>query len=1139
MRRKIGRALVVGAGIAGIRSALDLAETGYGVILIDRARHLGGLLSQLDRQFPTDACGMCRMLPMVERDASSQYCLRKGLFHENIDLRLGTRLTDVQGEPGRFEVTLSSGRARIDPDRCVGCGECAKVCPVDVPDEFNEGLAKRKAVYLPVPHAVPNPYVIDVDACTLCGECEKVCPTGAVVLADPGRKDFRVLVVDDELIVRDSLKEWLEDVGFAVETAASGPEALERLEKDPFDLMLVDVKMPGMDGVEVLRQGLEFRPELTVIMITAYATVDTAVEAMKLGALDYLTKPFDPEKLVPMVEGVYQERRQTGRETLEVGAVVLACGMSYADPEGFSWTGYGQIPDVITGLELERILSGTGPTEGRLARRSDGGEVKRVAWLQCVGSRDRQANADFCSSICCMISLKEARLVRRKTGGDVEAHIFYMDLRTPGKAYQRYAEEAEAEGVRLHRMRVHSVIPHPDTGLPTIQFAGEDGQLRAETFDLVVLAMGARPSAGTEETADMLGLERNPWGFALASGFHPAVSSREGIFLSGAFAGPRDIADSVLLAGGASLEASRLLHSAGGGLAPEESGEVEYRDVSREPVRTLIAVCRCARVTGPGMDMDALVEELQADPGVTRTAVIEDLCTADGWESLVETAGKERPNRILLCSCMPYAYARRLGELGKRTGLDPSCMDVLDLRTPLLPVEDPDAARRLAASEIRMALARLRRPAAAGGDTVVVEPRALVVGGGVAGLYAALALADHGYPVEVVEREEAPGGNLTWIPRTLEGNEPRELLDDLLARVEKHPQVQVHTASEVVESSGRAGRFRSVIQHADGTRRTVEHGVAVLATGGRECEPEGYGYGESDRIVTQKGFERALAQGTLDPAGLGSVVMIQCAGTRIDPRNYCSRVCCPTAVRQALLLKEKNPDISVFVLYRDMMTTGFTEARYTEAREAGVHFIQYTPERRPVVEPGPDGAVVSAHEPVLGREIRIQADLVILAGGVVPELPEALAGAFGAGVDENGFFQEAESKWRPVDGLREGVFACGLALSPRTIAESLASAGAAAERALRILTRERLPADRRVARVRHALCSRCELCVETCPYGARYVDPEKGLVMVEASACQGCGTCAAVCPNSATILDGLDDRRVLESIDAALEAIMG
>ncbi len=1137
MRRKIGKALVVGAGIGGIRSALDLAEAGYGVMLIDRAEHIGGILSQLDRQFPTDACGMCRMLPLVDRDASGQYCLRKGLFHENIDLKLSTRLIGVEGEPGRFNVTLRTRRPQIDPDRCQGCGACADACPVEVPDLFNQGLSKRKAVYLPTPHALPNPYIIDTEACTLCGDCERACPTGAIHLYDPGRKSFRVMVVDDERIVRDSLKDWLEDVGFGVDTAASGPEVLERLDQDPFDLLLVDIKMPGMDGVEVLRRSREAHPDLTVIMITAYATVDTAVEAMKIGALDYLTKPFDPETLVPMVETVYQDRHGPGRETLEVGAVVLACGMSYADPaEGFEWTGYAGMPDVVTGLELERLLSGTGPTGGRLQRISDKGPVKRVAWLQCVGSRDHQLDAYYCSSICCMISLKEARLVRKRSGNEVETHIFYMDLRTPGKRFQRYGEEAEADGVVLRRVRVHSVVPDEKTGRPEIQFASQDGRLQEETYDLVVLAMGARPASAAGELAGMLGLELNPWGFPLGKGFNPAISSREGVFLSGSFSGPRDIADSVLLAGCAALEASRVIDGAGGGADLEEAGEVEYRDVSREKARTLVAVCRCAREMVPEMDTEGLIRDLEEDPGVGRVTVIDNMCTAKGWDSLVETAARERPNRVILGACLPYVYARRLKELGKEIRLAANFMDVVDLRTPLFSVSDPEAAKRLVRSEIRMSLARVRRPFPSVQGEVAVEPRALVVGGGIAGLHAALALADHGFPVEVVERAEVLGGNLSWLPRTLEGDEPAGFLEEVLAKVEKHSLIHVHTSSEIVEATGRVGRFRTAIRLADNTQRTVDHAVVILATGGGEANPEGYGYGESDRILSQKELEMSLARGDLDPSSLESVVMIQCAGTRIGARNYCSRICCPTAIRQALFLKEKNPEVSVWVLYRDMMTPGFVEAGYTRARQAGVHFIRYTPERRPDVQMGPDRVVVTTLEPVLDRNVRISADLVVLAGGVAPQLSVEPAGAFGVRLDEYGFFEEADGKWRPVDGLREGVFACGIALSPRTVAESVVSAGAAAERALRILARETLIASSPVARVRHALCSRCEQCLEACPFDARYLDPEKGLVVVDEAACQGCGNCAAVCPNGATVLEGLDDRRMLDSIDAALEA---
>ncbi|MGD8297781.1 MAG: response regulator, partial [Desulfobacterales bacterium] len=307
MNRKIGKALVVGAGISGIRAALDLAEYGYGVTLIDRTPHIGGILSQLDYQFPTDRCGMCKMLPLMNRDVSSQYCLRKGLFHENIDILLSTEIISVDGEAGGYQVMLKQHPNWVDADRCIGCGKCVDVCPVAVPDDFNAGLAKRKAIYLPVPHAIPNPYVIDFAACTRCGACVEICPTEAIQLPEQLRKGFRILVVDDELIVRDSLKEWLVEEGFSVDMAASGLEALDQLTKQSYQLMLLDIKMPGMDGVEVLQKAREISPELKVIMMTAYATVETAVEAMKIGALDYLVKPFDPETMVPMVLRIYQD----------------------------------------------------------------------------------------------------------------------------------------------------------------------------------------------------------------------------------------------------------------------------------------------------------------------------------------------------------------------------------------------------------------------------------------------------------------------------------------------------------------------------------------------------------------------------------------------------------------------------------------------------------------------------------------------------------------------------------------------------------------------------------------------------------------------------------------------------------------
>ncbi|HSO21123.1 MAG TPA: response regulator, partial [Desulfosarcina sp.] len=384
MNRKIGKAMVVGAGIGGIRAALDLAEFGYGVTLIDRAPHLGGVLSQLDYQFPTDRCGMCKMLPLVDRDAGSQHCLRKGLFHENIDILLSTELMSVEGEPGRFEVTLKEKPNWVDPSLCVGCGLCTPVCPVEVPDAFNAGLSKRKAIYLPVPHTVPNAYVIDAAACTRCGECEAACPTHAIRLSGRDRQRFRILVVDDELVVRESLKEWLqEEEGYSVTIAASGKEALAHLAGETCHLMLTDIKMPGMDGVELLEKAREIAPDLTVIMMTAYATVETAVDAMKIGAMDYLIKPFEPDNLIPMVAGVYAEFETAAARKLEVGALVFCGGAAYFDPaDSKNPFGHGILPDVLTSLEFERLLSGTGPSAGRLLRPSDGKPVRKAAWIQ-------------------------------------------------------------------------------------------------------------------------------------------------------------------------------------------------------------------------------------------------------------------------------------------------------------------------------------------------------------------------------------------------------------------------------------------------------------------------------------------------------------------------------------------------------------------------------------------------------------------------------------------------------------------------------------------------------------------------------------------------------------------------------------
>ncbi len=1139
MPNKIGKALVVGAGISGIKTALDLAETGYGVTLIDRSPHIGGVLSQLDYQFPTNRCGMCKMLPLVDRDASSQYCLRKGLFHKNIEILLSTELLSVKGEPGNFQILLKQKPNRVDPVKCIGCGLCVDVCPVEVPDEFNEGLNNRKAIYLPVPHTVPNPYIIDASACTQCGECEKVCPTEAIRLLDQDRRKFKILVVDDELIVRDSLKEWLEEEGFSVDMSESGQEAIQKLGQETYHLMLTDIKMPGMDGVEVLQSAKELFPDLTVIMMTAYATVETAVEAMKIGALDYLIKPFEPDKMIPMILKIYEEQAAAMGTPREVGAVVLCGGTDYYDPsEGKNPYGYGIFPNVLTSIEFERVTSGLGPTQGQLCRPSDGKPIRKIGWIQCVGSRDLQTNADYCSNICCMYAIKEALIAKEKNPEEIEASIFYMDMRTFEKPFQRYRDKAETEhGVRFIRGRIHSISENHDKDL-VIRYTDPDGTVHETIQNLMVLSVGQRPSAGVAELCEMIGIESNPWGFAATEPFSFTRTARNGIVVGGAYSGLKDISNSVIQASAAALTASRLIHASGGGLAPEPSEEKPLIDVSREQPRILVVICTCGKALKEGINLEEILHQLKADPYVNKVELLQQLCTQTGWNDLPELIKSQRPNRVLIGACRPYAYAHKLRELGKQVGLNPSLIDVVDIRTPIFGYPDADKKEigSIVLSSLEMGVARVKYADPFPVASCNVNQRALVVGGGIAGMTAALAIADHGFHVDLIEKSGILGGNLHWMKQTIEGLSTASVLEKTLSKIEKHPLIETHMESSILSSFGSVGTFFTTIEDGKGAPHSITHGVTVLATGGREALTMEYGYGQNKAVVTQKELSTRLDEKRLDPSELGTVVMIQCVGSREEPRNYCSRVCCSASLKHALQLKAANPDIDIYILYRDMMAFGFIEAYYTEARKAGIIFIQYNPERKPEVDTTGESLRVKALDPVIGKILDIKTDLLVLATGVVPDLPADLAATFGTTIDQDGFFQEADFKWRPVDALKEGVFACGLALSPRSVPETIATAEAAAQRTLRILSRKSLPAGKVVANVRHSLCSLCERCIDACPYGARVLNADEGKIAVNPVMCQGCGSCATVCPNGASVLDSFPRQQLFATIDAAIKS---
>jgi heterodisulfide reductase subunit A len=897
-------------------------------------------------------------------------------------------------------------------EKCIACGLCAEKCPAKTVDEFNEGISKRKAAYIPYAQAVPLKYVIDPDRCIYfkkgkCKACQKFCPTEAV--------DFE--------------------------------EKEENL-------------------------------------------------------------------------------------TLNVGSVVVTAGYEPFDPAKFDNYQYARLPNVMTSMEFERILSAGGPTTGHVLRPSDGKEPQKIAWLQCVGSRDmNKCDNPYCSSVCCMYAIKEAIIAKEHVGEDFEPTIFFMDMRTHGKEFEKYYNRAKNQGVRFIRSKVHSITQIDDSGTLQLEYVSEDGQRITETFDMTVLSVGMEPSRSAEDLAKTLGVTLNEYRFIETEDTTPVVSSRPGVYVAGVLQGPKDIPQSVMEASAAACSAGMALAPARGSLVKEKTFPDEIAVADQEP-RIGVFVCNCGVNIGGIADVPAVTEYAKSLPNVAFAEENLFSCSQDTQDRMVGIIKEHNLNRIVVAACTPRTHEPLFQETIRNAGINAYLFDMANIRNQCTWVHSSDkpTATEKAKDLVRMAISKASLLEPIPDISVEVNKTALVIGGGAAGMTAALSLADQGFPSTIVEKTAELGGSARDVVKTWQGRSVPVFLTDLKTKVENHPDVTVLLNSEVTGASGFVGNFESEVT-TNGKNQTISHGATIIATGGEAAGSDEYLYGQNPRVTQWHDLEN-------NPDKLkdaNSIVFIQCVGSRDDNRPYCSRICCTSSISQAISIKEAHPEKDVFILYRDIRTYSERELLYKKARQLGVIFIRYTLEDKPEIRESDGGLIVRLFDPILQHRVEIEADLVNLATAVIPSDNSKLAEIYKLPVNEDNFFMEAHAKLRPVEFASDGLFICGLAHYPKSLDESISQAMAAAGRAATVLAKPSIQISPLVSQVDAEQCIGCGLCAEVCPFGAINLEEVEGkgyrATNIPAS-CKGCGLCAASCPKKAIDMLHFRDEQILATVQA-------
>ena len=1190
-----GAVMVIGGGISGMQSSLDLANAGIKVYLVESSPAIGGKMAQLDKTFPTNDCSMCIVSPKLVEVGR----------HKNIKLFTHSEVKDLAGDAGSFTATITSRARYVDVAACTGCGLCEFVCPVTQLSYFPElpaegekksrAKAKEKSVIkgpgLPQPTSLHKwTFTVDHEACAMCGICHRACLHGAI-----NWEKKQKAVIDQEKCTGCGACLVACPEKFLAIKVADAPEMDKSIGAALYERSVhLKKEFAGKKGHDCIRCGLCAIACEKVMNIGALKMVGEGIEAgvdicqvcgacVSLCPVNYLTidkvtnrtprpllnrfneglngrKPINihyPQAVprVPVIDekscvhlnsgacgtcaticgvgAIHYDHLETETK-IDIGSVIFSPGIEVFDARLRGEFGYGLYKNVLTSIEFERLLSASGPTSGTVARPGDGKHPRKIAWIQCVGSRDHSCDRDYCSSVCCMYATKEA-FIAREHDANIEPTIFYIDMRSFGKNFDQYVTRAKEHNVRYVRAMVSRVFEDPVSGDLELRYVDESGKRQREVFDMVVLSVGIQVSQPTKKLAGKLDIELDRYGFAVTDCYQPLATSRPGIFVSGAVGGPKDIPETVCEASAAAEAASASLAEARGSLITIETLPPERTPGPDDELRIGVFICHCGTNIASVVDVDAVTEYARSLPGVVYAEHPLYTCSQDSQERMREIIEEHRLNRVVTSACSPTTHEPLFQSTLQQAGLNKYFFDMANIRDQCSWVHpnDPELATEKAKRLTRMAVANATAGEPLEEMEFAVDSRLLIVGGGVAGMTAAVEAGRQGFGVYLVEREAQLGGQLLNLQRSNDGRKFVDFLQTLTEKIAADEKIRVFTSSEVVEQSGFVGSFETDIVMPSGATRTLKHGAILVATGAEEYRPEIYGLGTLDSVMTQTDFGAALENGNTDSWQHSRVVMLQCAGSRDEEHlPYCSRVCCNHAVKNGLRFKEMFPEARVDVLYRDMRCYGLGEIDYRAARQAGINFIRFDPETNPVkINAEETGIDINVTDPSIRLPVRLHPDLLVLSTGMKPRETEELASMLRVPRNKAGFFIEAHAKLRPVDLPSEGLFMAGTAHGPKSSSETIAQAQAAVARVATLLSKNSLKMSGVVSKVDPTNCAVCLTCVRACPYGVPFINDQHS-AEINPALCQGCGICVAECPAKTIFMGRYDDRNIRAKIES-------